>query len=123
VRAVEEKFFDIYPEVLKSLSDFWAPLLERAGLRFDYEGASEPIQLTDKLEAYVRLKKTGQKIPYHLLSTGIRNFIFKLGHIFTVFHRFPEKDGFLFVDEPENSLHPDFLYDLVDFYQRAAPKA
>lgn len=123
IKTVEEVFNKRHPEILKTLAEFWQPLLGLAGLEFDYKGASVPVQLSEKLEAYVRLKTTGEKVPYHLLSTGLRNFIFKLGHIFTVFHGSPEKSGFLFVDEPENSLYPDFLYDLVDFYQRAAPKA
>lgn len=50
------------------------------------------------------------------MSTGIRNFIFKIGHIYSLYFNRTIERGFLLVDEPENSLFPDFLYDLVDIY-------
>ena len=42
--------------------------------------------------------------------------MFRLGHIYSLFFNKEIENGFLLVDEPENSLFPDFLYDLVDIY-------
>lgn len=123
IREVEEEFLRDNPDILKELADFWNVLLEKAHLEFDHESAAAPIQLTDNLKAYIRLKTEKQRIPYAELSTGIRNFIFKLGHIFSIFRGKLENQGIILVDEPENSLHPDFLYDLVAHYQQAAPGA
>jgi len=123
VRELEEEYFASHPDILKELADFWNVILERASLEFDYEGASVPIQLTDNLKAYIRLREGKGKIAYADLSTGIRHFIFRLGHIFTVFRGDPSQEGIILVDEPENSLHPDFLFDLVSFYEQAAPGA
>jgi hypothetical protein len=123
IREVEDQFVRENPEILHELSLFWDSILSKAGLRFDFEGASVPIQLRDNLKAYVRLAGSNQMIPYYALSTGIRNFIFKLGHIFAVFRGREERKGTLLIDEPENSLYPDFLFDLVDYYKRAAPGA
>nr|MCU0346781.1 ATP-binding protein [Saprospiraceae bacterium] len=116
VKEVRELFEKQHPDILKSLSDFWNKILAKAGLEFDYEGAKNPIQLTDNLQAYIRLKNSKEHIGYNQLSTGIRNFIFKLGHIFALYFNRNIESGFLLVDEPENSLFPDFLYGLVDTY-------
>lgn len=116
VKDVRELFDKEHPNILKSLSDFWNKILTKAGLEFDYENARNPIQLTDNLQAYIRLKNSKEHINYNQLSTGIRNFIFKLGHIYALYFNQEIESGFLLVDEPENSLFPDFLYDLVDVY-------
>ncbi|MEZ4933900.1 MAG: AAA family ATPase [Saprospiraceae bacterium] len=112
-----EEFDDQNPKILKKLADLWNKILDKAGLEFDYESASNPIQLNDNLKAYIKLKSTGEKINYNQLSTGIRNFIFRIGHIYSLYFNREIKKGFLLVDEPENSLFPDFLYELIDIYQ------
>ena len=112
-----EEFDEKNPKILKKLADLWNKILEKAGLEFDYESASNPIQLNDNLKAYIKLKSTGQTINYNQLSTGIRNFIFRIGHIYSLYFNREIKKGFLLVDEPENSLFPDFLYDLIDIYE------
>ncbi|MFT5648241.1 MAG: putative ATPase [Aureispira sp.] len=116
VRKVQEEFDKKSPKILNKIAELWDNILDKAGLEFDVEGASNPIQLNDNLQAYIRLKGTDKTIPYSQLSTGIRNFIFRVGHIFTLYFNRNIERGFLLLDEPENSLHPDFLYDLVDIY-------
>lgn len=116
VRSVQEEFDKKSPKILTEIAKLWDKILDKAGLEFDVEGASNPIQLNDNLQAYIRLKGTEKNIPYSQLSTGIRNFIFRVGHIFTLYFNRNIERGFLLLDEPENSLHPDFLYDLVDIY-------
>lgn len=118
VREVREEFDSKHPKILDSLAKLWDEILGKAGLEFDAAGASNPIQLTDNLKAYIKLKSTGERINYNDLSTGIRNFIFKVGHIYSLYFNRNVESGFLLVDEPENSLFPDFLYDLVDIYLR-----
>jgi predicted ATP-dependent endonuclease of OLD family len=116
VRKVQEEFDKKSPKILNKIAELWDKILNKAGLEFDVEGASNPIQLNDNLQAYIKLKGTDKNIPYNQLSTGIRNFIFRVGHIFTLYFNRNIERGFLLLDEPENSLHPDFLYDLVDIY-------
>lgn len=118
VREVREEFDSKHPKILDSLAKLWDEILGKAGLEFDVAGASNPIQLTDNLKAYIKLKSTGERINYNDLSTGIRNFIFKVGHIYSLYFNRNVESGVLLVDEPENSLFPDFLYDLVDIYLR-----
>jgi len=118
VREVREEFDSKHPKILDSLAKLWDEILGKAGLEFDAAGASNPIQLTDNLKAYIKLKSTGERINYNDLSTGIRNFIFKVGHIYSLYFNRNVESGVLLVDEPENSLFPDFLYDLVDIYLR-----
>ena len=111
--------FDLMqPKVLNHLNDVWERILSKAGLYFDVKGASNPYQLTDNLKAYIRLKSNDKHIPYNELSSGIRNYIFRIGHIFSLYFNREIDLGFLLVDEPENSLYPDFLFELVEIYQQ-----
>ncbi len=117
VSEVEADFDYTNPKILDKIAVLWNQILEKAGLEFDAEGASNPVQLTDNLKAYIRLKSNKQPIPYNELSTGIRNFIFKVGHIYSLYFNRNIESGFLMIDEPENSLFPDFLYDILSIYQ------
>ena len=123
VREVKEEFLAQNPDILSELTDLWRPILSRAGLKFDYEKASIPVQLTDNLRAYISLMANDALIPYADLSTGIRSFLFRLGHLFTIFRFHAGKGGIVLIDEPENSLYPDFLFDLIGHYEKAAPGA
>ncbi len=123
IREVEEEFLKNNPDMLKELTELWEPILTKAGLKFDYQQASVPVQLTDNLKAYIRLLAEDAVIPYADLSTGIRSFLFRLGHLFTIFRFHAQKGGIVLVDEPENSLYPDFLFDLLTHYEKAAPGA
>jgi ABC-type taurine transport system ATPase subunit len=105
------------PRILDRIAQIWNKVLDKAGLEFDVENASNPIQLNDNLKAYIKLKASNQRIQYNQLSTGIRNFIFRVGHIYALFFNREVDRGFLLIDEPENSLFPDFLFDLVETYQ------
>ena len=116
-RQLIEEFNAKYPQILAKLAEIWDRILAPAGLEFDYEGATNPVQLTDNLTAYIRVKETHDYLSYANLSTGIRNYIFRVGHIFSLYFNEPIESAFLFIDEPENGLFPDFLYDLVDLYQ------
>jgi len=123
ISEVETEFLAQNPDILKELAQFWEPILSKAGLRFDYEKASQPVQLTDNLKAYIYLAAENAVLPYAELSTGIRNFLFRLGHLFTIFRYHSGKGGIVLIDEPENSLYPDFLFDLLAHYERTAPGA
>ncbi|MEY4927231.1 MAG: hypothetical protein RI894_1667 [Bacteroidota bacterium] len=113
---IEAEFDKDNPEILKEIAAFWNKILDKSNLYFDYENAKNPIQLLDNLQAYIKNKHTHEIIPYNALSTGIRNFMFRLGHIYSLYFNKTIDSGFLLVDEPENSLFPDFLYDLIDIY-------
>jgi len=112
-----KEFDEGNPKILDKLSILWNKILEPAGLIFDTETVKNPIQLSENLIAYIRLKSTNKIINYDQLSTGIRNFIFRVGHIYSLYFNREIKNGFLLLDEPENSLFPDFLFDLIETYQ------
>ncbi len=117
VEDVERDFHAGHPEILRQIAELWNRILAPAGLEFDYQAAKKPVQLNENLEAFIKLRSTGQSLEYNALSTGIRNFIFRLGHIFALYFGRDIQRGFLLLDEPENSLYPDFLFDLIDIYQ------
>jgi predicted ATP-dependent endonuclease of OLD family len=116
--AEARRLFDAaHPEILTELAKQWNLILERAGLEFDLENAKIPVQLNENLLAYIRSRHTpDQPIPYNQLSTGIRNLIFRLGHIYSLYFNRKIDRGFLLIDEPELSLFPDLLYDIIDRY-------
>ena len=116
VKTVKEEFDKVNPKILNKLSEIWNKILNRAGLEFDVANASNPVQLTDNLKAYIISKSTKQTIPYNALSTGIRNYIFRIGHIYSLYFNREVKRGFLLLDEPENSLYPDFLFDWMETF-------
>ena len=55
-------------------------------------------------------------IAYNKLSSGIQSVIFRIGHLYSLYFNRNINRGFLLVDEPENSLFPDFLYSLLNLY-------
>jgi predicted ATP-dependent endonuclease of OLD family len=116
VAELEKEFTDRNPNILNDLNLYWNKILEGVNLEFDYQNA-EISEISNNLNAYIKLKsgnpKSKTKIEYDELSTGIQNFIFKIGHIYSIFFNRIINRGFLLVDEPENSLFPDFLYDLI----------
>ncbi len=116
IKEAKERFEKENPEILQKLAEQWNLILETPGLEFDIENAKIPIQLNDNLEAYIKLRNTNQVIPYYKLSSGIRNFIFQLGHIYTLYFERDIQRGFLLIDEPETSLFPDLLYDIIERY-------
>lgn len=123
IGEVEREFLESNPDILRELASFWEPILNKAGLKFDYETAAQPVQLTDNLKAYIHLLAENSVLPYAELSTGIRHFLFRLGHLFTIFRYHRGNGGVVLIDEPENSLYPDFLFDLVPYYERTCPGA
>jgi len=116
IEEVEAEFKENHPEILQEIGNLWNRILDKPGLKFDIEEAEIPVQLNENLQAYVKVKSSGQALPYNSLSSGIRNYIFKLGHIKTLYFQRQIERGFLLVDEPENSLYPDLLYDLIEQY-------
>ncbi len=113
-----KEFDGISPKILDKLNEVWNRILDKCGLEFDVVGASNPIQLNENLKAYVRLKASKKALPYSELSKGIRDYIFRVGHIFSLYFNKKIDRGILLIDEPENSLYPDFLFDLVNIYQQ-----
>lgn len=111
---IENEFNSQNPYIINQLAEVWNKILDKAHLYFDIENIELPNSLTENLEAYVKSKINNERIPYNKLSTGIRNFIFKIGHIYSLYFNRKIERGFLLVDEPENSLFPDFVYDLID---------
>jgi len=114
IEQIDKEFDLIFPNILEQIAKLWAKILKDINLYFDFENA----ELSENLKAYIKLKNDLQIkdsiIPYNKLSTGIRNFIFKIGHIYSLYFNRKIENGFLLIDEPENSLFPDFLYDLID---------
>ncbi|EKV03841.1 hypothetical protein Lepto7375DRAFT_6157 [Leptolyngbya sp. PCC 7375] len=117
VLDAKEKFDSNHPEILTELAKQWDLILGKAGLAFDIDHAVIPVQTTENLQAYVKSIRSGHQISYNALSTGIRNFIFRIGHIYSLYFNREIQRGFLLLDEPEASLFPDLLYDIIERYQ------
>ncbi len=116
IGQLKAEFAPHNPEILLEIAALWDNILGKCGLELDVQGAKTPVQLNENLQAYIRSKNTGEQLPYNQLSSGIRNYIFKLGYIKSLYFNRQIKRGFLLIDEPENCLYPDLLYDLMDDY-------
>lgn len=109
------------PDFLKALSEKWNVVLARANLYFDYQHAKVPIQLNDNLEAYIKVRESNSILAYAKLSSGIRHLLLRLGYLLALYHRRTVESALALFDEPENSLFPSILYDLINVYTDAAP--
>jgi energy-coupling factor transporter ATP-binding protein EcfA2 len=116
IGQLEAEFSQEHQKILPKIAELWNQILGKCGLEFDLETAVIPVQLNDSLQAYVKSKNTGEQLAYNQLSSGIRSYIFKLGYIKSLYFNREIKRGFLLIDEPENCLYPDLLYDLMDDY-------
>ncbi len=112
-----DEFERVYPPILPGLAELWDALLLPAGLTFDVDGAKLPVQLSDNLHAYIRRRDSSDEVPYRALSAGMRNLLFRVGHLHLLFRRAQPERAFVLLDEPESSLFPDFLLGLVDTYE------
>lgn len=117
IEAARREFDAGHPEILAAVAELWNRLLAPAGLEFDPRAARKPVQLRDNLEAFVTVKATGKRLGYDVLSSGMRLFLFRVGHLLSLYFDRPIARGFLLFDEPENSLFPDFLYDQIGIYE------
>jgi predicted ATP-dependent endonuclease of OLD family len=116
IAQLRKEFDEKNPFFLIKLSEIWNRILDKAGLYFDIEKVTIPMQLTENLQAYIKLKSTDKPIAYSRLSSGIRHYIFRLGYTASLFFNMKIKSAIILIDEPENSLFPDLLYDLIDQY-------
>ncbi len=119
VKEVRAEFDIKYPSILTGLADIWNKILSISGLYFDEKAVNSPATNNDNLEAFVKVKATGETLGYNELSTGIRDFMFKIGYLYTLYFEQENKEknsNFLFMDEPENGLFADFLYNYLDDY-------
>ncbi len=119
VKEVRESFDKKNPSILVGLAEIWDKILSIAGLEFDYNKVTLPATNADNLEAFVKVKNTDKYLNYNELSTGIRDFMFKIGYLYSLYFQGTkdnENNCFLFMDEPENGLYADFLYNYMSNY-------
>jgi len=108
-----------HPHIFQRLEEIWNPLLEHTNLEFLGAQLPTPNQLSDSIEIKFRVKNSSEEIGPDQLSTGIKNFLFRLGHIASLFFDRAVKQAFLLIDEPETSLFPDFVINLLGAYETA----
>ena len=116
VERVRREFDEENEEILPAIANLWNGILARAGLELDLKGITVPVQLNDTLSVTVRTKQHHKPLLYNQLSTGMRNFLLRIGYIKALYFNRKISRGFALIDEPENSLFPDLLFDLVETY-------
>ncbi|MCZ8285880.1 MAG: AAA family ATPase, partial [Bacteroidia bacterium] len=122
LRIIDEKFNELHPEYLREIASKWNIILEDAGLYFDYENASIPTQLSESIITYFKTIKDKKVIEYHLLSSGIKHLLFRIGYLNSLFYRRNVNSAIILIDEPETSLFPDLLLKIVDNYINIFPQ-
>lgn len=111
-----KEFDKIYPDIIKELSNKWNVILESEGLEFDISKASKPTQFINSINNFIKSKVNDESIETLKLSSGTLSIILRLGYLTTLYNNRQINLGIALFDEPENSLFPDVLYNIVDTY-------
>lgn len=114
--VMEEVFSRRHPGVLESLNEIWGPLLKEVGLKLDIENAKLPRHIKDRLQVYIVRESDGERVDFNMLGTGLRRLLFNLGHSWALFYQREINSAFVFLEEPETSLHPNILEGLIGRY-------
>lgn len=99
------------PNALESFAKEFNPILEKLNLEVDLVNTEFSIPIKNK--------RTDVVIPIQNTSTGTKGLLLSFLPLF----KLDTKDSIILIDEPERSLYPDMQMDLMDHYQRLAPKA
>ena len=106
------------PDIIDKMAIYWNKILDKCGLELDVANINFPYQISDKFEMFIRLKNEVSTLPYNEISTGIRNYIIKVGHLFSLYFNNNIQNAYVLFDEPENGLYPDFLLDMIEIYEK-----
>ncbi|HUN17741.1 MAG TPA: AAA family ATPase [Saprospiraceae bacterium] len=87
------------------------PILKRLNLEVDIVNTSSPIPLKA-----INIEKA---IPANALSTGTKQLMLNAIPLF----KLDTEQSIIMMDEPERSLFPDIQIELMNYYQKLAPKA
>ncbi len=109
-------FAEDHPEVLASLAEVWAPILDHLNLALDLENATLPGHIKDKLSLHLKHRHTGLRVEYGDLGSGLRRELFNLGHSWALFFGRNIKHGFCILEEPETGLHPTYITGIIPQY-------
>jgi hypothetical protein len=96
---------------LIAFAEYFNPILNKLNLEVDLINTEYPIPIKSKL--------TDEVVPISALSTGTKGLLLSLFPLFEL----DTEDALVLIDEPERSLFPDMQIDLMQHYQRLAPKA
>lgn len=111
-----DEFNKLYPiSILDNLKIFWDKILNHAGLELDVNIFKTPAVLTDSLHYHIKNEK-GEHIPIHLLSYGMRLYLFITGYLSSLYFNREIESSIILHDEPENSLFVDFQREIIDIY-------
>lgn len=106
-----QKWQEENPNKLQSFAEKLNPILEKLNLEVDLVNTEYSIPIKNK--------KTEEIIPIENTSTGTKGLLLSLFSLFQL----NTTDSIILIDEPERSLYPDMQMDLMDTYQKLAPKA
>lgn len=99
-------FLESRPSVLNALKEIWDRVLGQAALVFDAESQGKLISI-----------RTGEEINFSNLSQGIQHFLLRIGQTFCHYFQKENQSGFIFLDEPETSLHPEMQFNYINSYR------
>ena len=114
--SLKAQFDGLHPEVLASLANAWAPILDHLGLEMDLGNAMIPNHVKEKLSLHLKHKMSGQKVEYGDLGTGLRRLLFNFGHTWALYFDRAIHHGFCILEEPESGLYPAFVAAIIPQY-------
>ncbi len=106
VEEAEVDFLQESPNILMGLKEIWDKMIVPSGLSFQAEGGGRLVA-----------NMAGAEVNFSNLSTALRCLLFKTGQVYRHYFRKNYQPGFLFLIEPETSLHPELQFNLINLYR------
>jgi hypothetical protein len=116
--ALEKQFDAAHPAILPRLAELWEPYLAPLGIELALDQAELPVHYRERLSLGLRRKRDRTKVEFGQLGTGLRHLLFRLGHVLALNDERPDRNSFVFLENPEANLHPALQEDLVHQYAK-----
>ena len=107
IAELEQEFDAASPYVLSALGEMWEKITESSALQFDLSKPTQPV-----------LAGNGGTFSFSHLSTAMQGLLLALGHVYSQYFDQELREGVLFLDTPENGLHPEMIQSLIPLYRR-----
>ncbi|HQW27598.1 MAG TPA: hypothetical protein PK529_00360 [Verrucomicrobiales bacterium] len=106
IAGVEQEFEAASPYVLTALKAIWETIMSSSGVQFDFSKPDAPV-----------LADSGSSFSFSHLSPATQGLLLRLGHVFSQYFGQELHEGALFLDTPEDGLHPEISQGLIDLYR------
>jgi energy-coupling factor transporter ATP-binding protein EcfA2 len=110
VSAIEREFSQLTPDVLIEVEEIWNRILQPTFNRVALGNEEGPVVTRD-----------GNALPFSALSPALQRLLLQIGHLLAHPGSEAHLPGPLFLDSPEEGLHPSTILDMIPLYRALVP--